>query len=428
MLPEGWVRKPLSACAKFVSGGTPSKGNDAYWGGEFPWITAKDMKTLWLKKAGLGLTDQGRSAATIVPSGSILTLTRGMTLLKDFPVCLAGRELAFNQDIKALLPHGDVDSTFLAYQLIANKQNVLNLVDTAGHGTGRLDTELLKGLLIDLPPLPEQRQIAAGLATWDKAIAIAERLLVNSRQQKLSLLSKTLCIPAAVSEVSDRDRSGSLPPSVRAGIPKLPRTPAGWERVHLGKYLREVNRPVMLEPEREYTLVTVKRSRGGVHRREVLHGGEVKTRTQFIVKTGDFLISKRQIVHGACGIVPSELDGAVVSNEYAVMNADDGIDLDFLRHLSESIYFQQTCFHSSIGVHVEKMIFKTERWLAWPFNIPPLHEQRRIVEVLDAATAEVTAIERQLGALKLEKHALMQQLLTGKRRVHLLEPAEAAGP
>jgi len=155
----------------------------------------------------------------------------------------------------------------------------------------------------------------------------------------------------------------------------------------------------------------------------VLRGSEVKTHTQFIVKAGDFLMSKRQIVHGACGIVPPELDGAVVSNEYAVLNSDGGIDLNFLRYLSESIYFQQTCFHSSIGVHVEKMIFKTERWLAWPFNIPPLSEQRRIVEVLDAATAEVAAMERQLGALKLEKESLMQQLLTGKRRVHLTEAA-----
>lgn len=86
-------------------------------------------------------------------------------------------------------------------------------------------------------------------------------------------------------------------------------------------------------------------------------------------------------------------------------------------YLSESRYFQQTCFHSSIGVHVEKMIFKTERWLTWPFNIPPLPQQKRIVEILDAATREVDLIAGQLAALKQEKAALMAQLLTGKRRV-----------
>ena len=90
-----------------------------------------------------------------------------------------------------------------------------------------------------------------------------------------------------------------------------------------------------------------------------------------------------------------------------------------LTYLSETRYFQQTCFHSSIGVHVEKMIFKTERWLKWPFSIPPLPVQRRIIEVLDSARREVALISAQIDQLKQEKSALMAQLLTGKRRVCL---------
>jgi len=118
--------------------------------------------------------------------------------------------------------------------------------------------------------------------------------------------------------------------------------------------------------------------------------------------------------HRACRV-----DGAIVSNEYAVLNSDGQIDLRFLRYLSESRYFQQTCFHSSIGVHVEKMIFKTDRWLEWPFNIPPLPVQRQIVEVLDTARREMDLISAQIDRLKIEKAALMADLLTGKRRVRL---------
>ncbi|MDZ4315031.1 MAG: restriction endonuclease subunit S [Azonexus sp.] len=174
-----------------------------------------------------------------------------------------------------------------------------------------------------------------------------------------------------------------------------------------------------LKPDTEYTLVTVRRSRGGVDKRSVLLGSEIKTPSQFFVAAGDFLISKRQIVHGACGIVPPELDGAVVSNEYAVLGSDGEIDPRFLRYLSETTYFQQTCFHSSIGVHVEKMLFRTEQWLKRPFNIPPLDEQRRIVEILDTSRQQMASAEQQLSLLKAEKRALMQQLLTGKRRVRL---------
>ena len=232
-------------------------------------------------------------------------------------------------------------------------------------------------------------------------------------------LSRTLQLRSANPDVEGTGDNGGYPASVQPGIPYLPDTPAGWQRVSLGRHLTEVRRHAALRADDEYRLVTVKRSRGGVELRETLTGREIKTPSQFYVRTGDFLISKRQIVHGACGIVPAELDGAVVSNEYAVLNSDGQIDLRFLRYLSESRYFQQTCFHSSIGVHVEKMIFKTERWLKWPFNIPPLPVQQRIIEVLDTARREVELIAAQIERLKQEKAALMADLLTGKRRVKL---------
>ena len=261
------------------------------------------------------------------------------------------------------------------------------------------------------------------LSTWDQAIATTERLLANSRKQKLALLAATLHAAPTINDSGEKSDNGGFPVSVQPGIPNLPPAPKGWRRIHLGDHLREVRRPVSLETDKTYTLVTVKRARGGVQQRAIMRGAEVKTPSQFYVKSGDFLISKRQIVHGACGIVPPELDGAVVSNEYAVINTDGEIDLEFLRYMSESRYFQQTCFHSSIGVHVEKMIFRTERWLAWPFNIPPLPQQKRIIEILNAATKEVDLIDRQLAALNQEKAALMAQLLTGKRRVLLPAPS-----
>lgn len=284
-----------------------------------------------------------------------------------------------------------------------------------------INSSQLKAFPVLLPPLVEQRRIAEILSTWDQAIATAERLLSNSRTQWHALLGITLHLPSANPDASSPSDNGGFPASVQPGIPTLPSAATGWRRIQLRDHLREVRRPVALKDDESYTLVTVKRSRGGVALREVLRGNEVKTPTQFHVRTGDFLISKRQIVHGACGIVPPELDAAVVSNEYAVLNSDGEIDLRFLRYLSETRYFQQTCFHSSIGVHVEKMIFKADHWLNWPFNIPPLEQQHRIVHIMETASRELASIAEQLKALKREKAALMSQLLTGKRRVKLLD-------
>lgn len=417
MLPDGWISKPLGECAKFISGGTPSKERADYWDGDFPWVTAKDMKTLWLADTGLRLSTAGKANAAIVPPGAVLVLTRGMTLLKDLPVGISKRELSFNQDIKALLPLAGMDGEFLAFQLLGRKKEVLELVDTAGHGTGRLDTEQLKQFQMNCPPHREQRAIAEVLCIWNAAIIKTETLLSNSRRQKQSLIARFL-MPVPLGN-RKRTAGDAFPPSVQPGIPQLPPTPKGWLKTTLGAHLKEVVRPANLDPTMIYRLVTVRRSRGGVDQRSELPGSDIKTPTQFYVKAGDFLVSKRQIVHGACGIVPPELDGAIVSNEYAILNTHGDLDPRFLRYLSETTYFQQTCFHSSIGVHIEKMLFRLDKWLKWPINLPPLDEQLRIVAILDAASAEVTKIQKQLDLLKEEKRALMADLLTGKRRVRV---------
>ena len=147
-------------------------------------------------------------------------------------------------------------------------------------------------------------------------------------------------------------RNTSYPESVKAGKPILHSLPNGWEQKTLDNYLNLESRKVNLLNDQEYDLVTVKRSRGGVVRREHLLGRNISVKTQFYIKEGDFLISKRQIVHGACGIVPKELDGSIVSNEYSVFTAKENFYLPYLEYLSETLYFQQVCFHSSIGVHI----------------------------------------------------------------------------
>nr|WP_270376964.1 restriction endonuclease subunit S [Escherichia coli] len=172
-----------------------------------------------------------------------------------------------------------------------------------------------------------------------------------------------------------------------------------------------------MQDNQEYDLVTVKRSRGGVIRREHLKGKDISVKSQFYIKEGDFLISKRQIVHGACGLVPKELSGSIVSNEYCVLTGKSGFYLPYMEFLSESLYFQQTCFHSSIGVHIEKMIFKLDSWFKWPFNIPPLSEQKRIVKILSTWDEAISVTEKLLTNSQQQKKALMQQLLTGQKRL-----------
>ncbi|MEK8024549.1 restriction endonuclease subunit S [Pseudaquabacterium rugosum] len=425
MLPEGWHSSTLGEIARITSGGTPDRSEPSYWGGDVPWVTTGEIQFNTITDTAEKITAAGlkNSSAKLFPPGTLLMAMYGQGKTRG-QVAKLGIEAATNQACAAIHLHDGCSPDFF-FQLLTSQYTTIRELGNAGTQQN-LSGGILKAVTVAVPPLDEQRRIASILAAWDDATVLTQSLLANRRVQWQALLAATLHLPPANPSAEGGADNGGYPASVQPGIPNLSATPEGWRRIPLMRHLTEVRRPAGLRAGETYRLITVKRSRGGVELRETLTGDEIKTPSQFYVREGDFLISKRQIVHGACGIVPAELDGAVVSNEYAVLNSDGQIDLKFLRYLSESRYFQQTCFHSSIGVHVEKMIFKTERWLKWPFNIPPLPEQRRIVGILDLARREVELLERQIQGLRQEKAALMADLLTGKRRVRLDREGVAA--
>ena len=173
-----WVESTLGEVADFLSGGTPAKSCAEYWDGSIPWVSAKDMKRFRLEDTEDHVTKMGVDNGTkLVPEGTVLLLARGMTLINDVPICVAQRPVTFNQDVKALRAKPHVAPEYLPYLLLGNKQRLLSLVDLAGHGTGRLNSDELKALDIVLPACPEQqRSIARVLGTLDDKIELNRRM------------------------------------------------------------------------------------------------------------------------------------------------------------------------------------------------------------------------------------------------------------
>jgi len=172
-----WRETTLGNMVDFISGGTPSKEAPEYWGGSVPWVSAKDMKRFRIDDTEDHVTEHGLANGTkLVTAGTVLLLVRGMTLLNDLPICIANRPMTFNQDVKALRLKPGICDEFLPYLLLGNKARLLGLVDLAGHGTGRLNTDELKALAIVLPPEPEQRAIAYILGTLDDKIELNRRM------------------------------------------------------------------------------------------------------------------------------------------------------------------------------------------------------------------------------------------------------------
>lgn len=254
----------------------------------------------------------------------------------------------------------------------------------------------LKKFRFPFPPLAEQRKIAEVLGVWDEAIEKQARLIEKLALRKRGLMQRLL--------------SAKL---------RLPGFSEPWQKVNYSDILKEVRRTLIWDENELYDLISVRRRSGGVFHRESLYGHEIKTKTLRPALDGDFLISKMQIVHGASGVVQKQLSGMKISGSYIALIAKDPkkLNINYFNLWSQMPMFYHQTFVSSYGVHIEKMTFDLDAFMSLSMNLPPIEEQNRIVEVISTATEEIELAKEKLEHLRRQKRSLMQQLLTGKKRV-----------
>lgn len=175
-IPSAPIFRLLGDVTKFTSGGTPSKNNPNFWGDEIPWISASTMKSNRVSTSDTFITNDGlANGSRLAKAGTILLLVRGSELHNRIPVAITLKDVAFNQDIKALECLPEIDPHYLLYWFMSMESVLLERVEHTGIGAGKLDTNLLKNLPIPLPPLAEQRRIADILGTLDEKIELNRR-------------------------------------------------------------------------------------------------------------------------------------------------------------------------------------------------------------------------------------------------------------
>lgn len=154
--------KKLSEITKSCGGGTPSKAHPEYWNGGIPWVSSKDMKSMYIGDSQMHITQEGvdNSAAKLLPIGTILLVTRSGILKHSLPVAITTAEITINQDLKALIVNPSVCiSVFLLYCLKAYAPYLLG--QTKAVTVDSIDFSVFKNLTIPLPPLTLQRSFAA---------------------------------------------------------------------------------------------------------------------------------------------------------------------------------------------------------------------------------------------------------------------------
>ncbi|MGI3477040.1 restriction endonuclease subunit S [Providencia stuartii] len=419
MVPKGWDIRPLFEISKITSGGTPSREKPEYWeNGMIPWVRTTEVQNCILNLedvqeyiSELGLKN---SSAKIVPAGTVLLAmigqgkTRGQVALLTF-------EATTNQNCAAIIFNDDQEPAFYFNFLLSQYEKIRGMSNSAGQSN--LSGALVKLITVPVPPLPEQKKIAKILSTWDNAIATTEKLIATSQQQKKALMQQLLTgkkrlVNPDTGKVFDGEWENKYLNDFAKVIvsPVDKKTVAGEIPVELCNYT-DVYYNTHITKKISFMKATAKQS-------------EIE---KFKLHIDDVVITKDSETPGDIAVpalVSEDLNGVVCGYHLAIVRTKkkiaEGAYINYLFSMPKARYYfftlatGATRFGLSLGG-----INKAH------FTLPPVDEQRKIASVLTAADKEIEFLEAKLAHLKEEKKALMQQLLTGKRRVKVSE-TEAA--
>ncbi|WP_289018203.1 restriction endonuclease subunit S [uncultured Ornithinimicrobium sp.] len=186
----------------------------------------------------------------------------------------------------------------------------------------------------------------------------------------------------------------------------------GWETVPLGQVTTQVIDPIPIAHDKTYSNLGLRMYAGGVFEREAKSGAQIKASRLFRVRSGQFIYNRLFAGGGSFGLVRPEHEHGVVSNEFPVF------DLDPNRLLPEYLYlhFQQpstweTVAEQCIGTTQTRLRWKEDRFRAYPVALPPLDEQRRIVDLIGALDDTIATLSDGIDKAGSARGFLLQGLL-----------------
>ncbi|HEY9833368.1 MAG TPA: restriction endonuclease subunit S [Stenomitos sp.] len=199
-LTQEYPNTPLSELVTISGGGTPSREVAAYYEGDIPWITAKDMQWDYIIDAQEHITEEAikKSATKLIPKGSILMVVKSKVLMHRLPLAIAKRELCHNQDIKSVQCSNKVHPYFILYILKYNEPQLLR--QARGANTEGLTLPMLEAVPVPDVALPLQEKFA-------QIVQKFERLRTQQREgdRQAEHLFQTLLHRAFRGELTSQD-------------------------------------------------------------------------------------------------------------------------------------------------------------------------------------------------------------------------------
>ncbi|AVS60306.1 restriction endonuclease subunit S [Paracidovorax avenae] len=187
-----------------------------------------------------------------------------------------------------------------------------------------------------------------------------------------------------------------------------------WPKVALGELLQRSNEFAVLDPSAEYHEVTIKLWGKGIVSRGKVRGSDVVS-VRRRVRANQLILSKIDARNGAIGLVPPELDGAIVSNDFPSFEFrdPDRCDAAFMGWLVRSSPFVELCKAASEGT-TNRVRIKEDRFLDQQIALPPLAVQQALVVRLDALAKKTRQVEAHLDAVERDADQLIRSYIFGR--------------
>lgn len=404
--PIGWRSTTLGDLASVIGGGTPSRAEARYWqDATIPWatptdLTASDSKFISRTFESISDAGLGSSGATLLPVGTVLFTSRASIGAMAITTC----SLATNQGFANFVPK-NIHVGFLYYLLRA----LTPVIKRLGAGTtfDEISKRDIRKVHCAIPELvTEQVEIARTGEVIDAAIESARVALASSKAFDHSLLHEILADGIGIGRGAKRldhwkQRRVDEVADVGSGV-TLGKDITGFKHIEL-PYLRVAN-----VQDGHLNLETIKSVK--VRRNEV---------DRYRLEPGDVLMTEGGDLDklGRGAMWEGQIPDCLHQNHIFRVRADRSqLEPAYFACIVESDiakrYFTRVAKRTTNLASTNKTQVR-----AFRFPLPPLEEQRQIVEVVKASKAKIRALEQKEAALRQLKQSLMHDLLTGTVRI-----------
>ena len=398
-VPSSWVWTTLSEVGTWQSGGTPSRSNKSYYGGNIPWLKTGDLNDGLISNIPESITEEAvaNSSAKINPTGSVLIAMYGATIGKlgilTFPATT-------NQACCACIEYYAVIQSYLFYFLLSQRTTFIS--KGGGGAQPNISKEIIVNTYIPLPPLSEQHRIVAEIKKWFTLIDQIEQgktdLQTTIKQTKSKILDLAIHGKLAPQDPNDEPAIELLkrinPDFTPCDNGHYPQLPDGWCYSTI-KEVFIINPRNKVDDDVEVGFVPMANITDGYNntfKYEKKRWGKIKTGfTHFA--DGDIAVAKiSPCLENRKSVVLKGLPNGIGAGttELHVFRSQF-MDIQYGLYFFKSDYFISQCVGSFNGVVGQQRVSKNiiEDII---IAIPPINEQKRIVYTISKIFAQLDII------------------------------------